>query len=223
MAEAKTKEIGKVKLKNVRLSFAHLFKPQDGKVDKDTGKKGEPKFNCSFLFSKKTPEGKALYAEIKKAADEVKSKKWGNNIPKLKPEKICLRDGDQEEYDGYEGMYYLSASNNSRPQLVHKVKDSKGKWVKFVDPESGNVINDGQKYLYSGCYVNGIVKLWAQDNEHGKRLNASLELVQFLKHGDAFGAKQLDADDEIDDDDVEGFEDDGDFGGDDEEDDDDLL
>jgi hypothetical protein len=222
MAEAKKSEIGKVKLKNVRLSFAHLFKPQDPKPDKDTGKKGEPKFNCAFLIPKKTPEGKALIAQIKKVADEVKAKKWGANIPKLKPEKVCLRDGDLESYDGYEGMVYVSASNAKRPTLVDKKKDAKGKWVKLYDPEADKIVNGGQSLLYSGCYVNAIVKLWAQDNEHGKRVNASLELVQFLKHGETFGAAQADADDELDDDDVEGF-DDGDATDDEDEDEDDDL
>ncbi len=39
---------------------------------------------------------------------------------------------------------------------------------------------------YSGCYVNGIVDIWAQDNGFGRRLNATLKGVQFVKDGDAF-------------------------------------
>jgi hypothetical protein len=36
---------------------------------------------------------------------------------------------------------------------------------------------------YSGCYVNAVIELWAQDNKFGKRINASLMGVQFLRDG----------------------------------------
>ena len=38
---------------------------------------------------------------------------------------------------------------------------------------------------YSGCYVNASIELWAQDNNYGKRINASLRGVQFYRDGDA--------------------------------------
>lgn len=188
--------LGKVKLRNVRLSFAHLYEPQPGKVDEETGNVGEPKHNCAFLIPKNAAAcaphqdwavQRENIAAAKKAAEEVKSAKWGKTPPKLKPEKVFLRDGDLEDYDGYEGMLYISASNSRKPVLKDRVKDSKtGKWA---DSPVGQ--------LYSGCYVNATVHIWAQDNKHGKRLNASLELVQFVRHGDAFGAKQVDADEEF--------------------------
>lgn len=210
---SKDTSLGTIKLKNVRLSFAHLYEPQEGKVDKDTGKKGEPKYNCSLLFSKTTPEGKANRALVSKAAEEVKSAKWGKNPPKLKPEKVCMRDGDQEDYDGYEGMLFVSASSpaNRPPVLIDRRKDEKGKWMKA---------HPG--LLYSGCYVNAIINIWAQDNEHGKRINASIESVQFLRRGDAFGAKPVDADEAFSDDDV-GEEDDENEDEDEDENEDDLI
>lgn len=194
MAEKKV-DIGEVKLKNVRLSFAHLFEPQEGKVDDETGLKGEDKYNCSFLIAKTSPEGKANIAAVKAAAERIKKAKWGDNIPKLKPEKVCLRDGDLEDYDGYEGMAYVSASNTRQPVLIDRKKGKDGKWIKLTGSEG---------LLYSGCYVNGIIRLWAQDNKHGKRVNASLEAVQFLAHGDAFGARPVDADEAFSDDDAFG-------------------
>jgi hypothetical protein len=32
-----------------------------------------------------------------------------------------------------------------------------------------------------------VVELWAQDNQYGKRINASLGGVQFAKDGESFG------------------------------------
>jgi hypothetical protein len=189
--------LGKVKLRNVRLSFADLYQPKEGKIDDATGIKGADRYGCSFLIPKVTKDPIQLdnIAQIKRACSEIKEAKWGKNQPKLKADKVCFRDGDEEDYDGYEGMFYLSSGNIEKPVLKDRVKDPKtGKWL---DSPVGQ--------LYSGCYVNATVHIWAQDNKHGKRLNASLELVQFLRPGDAFGKRQVNADEEFDDDDVSGF------------------
>jgi hypothetical protein len=41
--------------------------------------------------------------------------------------------------------------------------------------------------------------VWAQDNKYGKRINASLEAIQFVRHGEAFGAKPVIAEEVFDD------------------------
>ena len=48
-----------------------------------------------------------------------------------------------------------------------------------------------------------VIRLWWQDNQFGKRINASLEVVRFRKDGEAFGAAPVSADvlDDIDDED----------------------
>jgi hypothetical protein len=35
---------------------------------------------------------------------------------------------------------------------------------------------------YSGCHANAIINIWAQNNKWGKRVNAGLTGVQFLRH-----------------------------------------
>mgnify|MGYP000011710398 FL=1 len=186
--------IGEVILRDVRLSFAHLFEAQEQENDDGTMRYT---YNAAFLFDKKDDPYKNK-ARIQKAADEAKAKKWGSNPkdwPKLKPEKICLRDGDLEDYDGYEGQLYVSSNSPQTrpPQVVTNRRDAKtGSWIEAAP---------GQKNSpYSGCYVNAVVRLWAQDNKHGKRINASLEVVQFLRDGDAFGAAPVNADDKFTDD-----------------------
>ena len=52
---------------------------------------------------------------------------------------------------------------------------------------------------YAGCFVNASVELWAQDNNYGKRINASLRGVQFFKDGDAFAGGGAASEDEFDD------------------------
>lgn len=181
--------IGEVRLKDVRLSFAHLFSPQPGKKDPKTGITGEPRWNAAFLISKTTPAGKAEIAKIKAAANDAKRARWGDekNWPKLKPERLCLRDGDLENYDGYEGHVYLAAGRSV------KTKDgAENTPPVLVDRDPSTPLTRASGKLYSGCYVNAVVRLWAQDDaEFGKRINASLEAVQFVRHGDAFGARPV--------------------------------
>lgn len=188
---AKKEIIGKVVLMNVRLSFPSLFEPNrqtddDGKT-RETWKANFliPKDQANNIFGvfkgKKMPIIKAL----QEASKEAKAKKWGEDEskwPKLKPEKVFLRNGDLEDWDGYAGMHYVSANAQiqDRPAVVTNRKDGNGNWI---EAEPG-----GKASPYSGCYVNATVVIWAQDNEHGKRLNAQVRAVQFFRDGEAFGA-----------------------------------
>ena len=174
----KTTTVGEVILKDVRLSFAQIFRAKAFNDDDS----GTPKFNCSFLIDKQ--KGKAAIDMVKAAIREAAKAKWGDDIPKLKPDKFCLRDGDNEEWDGYAGCMYVSASNPHRPTIV--------------DRDRRPLTEDDGK-PYSGCYVNAVIRVWAQDNKWGKRINASLEAIQFVRHGEAFGARPVDADEVFDD------------------------
>lgn len=223
MAEKTT--IGEVLLRNVRLSFAHLLKPSDDsiQVNKTTGEKTTIKgsYQARFLMEKGSTDGEANVQKIKKAARDVKSQphpkgfgadesKW----PKIKPDRVCLRDGDLEDWDGYEGNWYLAANSpvDRPPQIITNRKDADGKWIPAEAGKAGNP--------FSGCYVNALVRLWVQNHEtYGKRINASLEVVQYLRDGPAFGAAPVDPNERFTDDMV-GSE--GSIGGD-EEDDDDLI
>lgn len=193
--------VGTVMLKNVRLSFAALFEPDEQENDDGTIRRT---FKANFLIPKEGTEGydefaKANLAKISKAAAEAKAKKWGSdksNWPKLRPDKLCLRDGDLEDWDGYADHHYLSSNSpeKRKPSTVTNRKDSNNRWITAEEGEKG--------CPYSGCYVNALIRIWVQDNKHGKRINASLESVQFRADGEAFGAAPVDPNDIYDDDDV---------------------
>ncbi len=220
MAEAKKEVIGKVTILGGRLSFASLFEPN--RQTQDDGKVRET-WKCNFLFQKdKLDTYQAVYkgkkmpllAALKAAGREAKEKKWGPETkwPKLKPDKIYWRDGDLEDWDGYAGCWYISANAQlqDRPSVVTNRKGADNKWI---EAEPG-----GKNAPYSGCFVNGTIVLWCQDNEHGKRHNAQLKSVQFLRDGEAFGAAASDPNEDFDDDMVSS---EGDFGDDESEQDDD--
>ena len=148
-----------IKLKNVRLSFASLFK-------KATFGGEETKYEGTFLIDKETQADQI--AEINTAiAAMMKEKK-----AKLSPDRICFKDGDGIDYDGYAGHMSIKAGNTKRPIVIDRDK-------------SPLTEDDGRPY--SGCYVNAVLELWFQDNTWGKRVNANLLAVQFAKDGEPFG------------------------------------
>lgn len=185
MAEKK-KDPARVLLKNVRLSYPALWKP---KAFGGKGDQGEPKFQGNFLMDKDDKLARKNIEKMEDAIEYVKSEKWPKGAPKLAAAKICLRDSEdmEEVSDGYENCMYVSTSNAKKPRVL----DADGLDVKEGD--------DGAPY--AGCYVDAIVRVWAQDNEYGKRINCSLEGVKFREDGEAFGAAPVDADDFDDDDD----------------------
>ena len=200
MAEAKKELIGELKLLNVRLSFAELFERPEDRKNKDTGEVIKGKFKANFLMQKGTSETAANMAKAKKASTEAKVAKWGadeKKHPKLKPHQVYLRDGDLEDWEGYEGHFYVSANSDEMPVLIDRTKDENGKWEELTKD------NGGTRKLYSGAYVNAIVRVWAQDNEHGKRVNCELKCVQFVRKGEAFsGQRAVDPNESFDDDDL---------------------
>ena len=153
--------MSKIKLQNVRLSFPSLFR-------KAVFSGEETKFEGTFLLSK---DGQAdKIAEIEDAINDlIKDKLKGT---KLKADKICFKDGDDIDYDGYAGHMSLKASSNKRPMVLDRDRTP---------------LSEDDNRPYSGCYVNAIIELWAQDNNYGKRINANLLGVQFFKDGAPFG------------------------------------
>jgi len=163
-------------LKNVRLSFPALFKPeasQDG---------GSPRYKVSLLLDPKDEGNKAQILEIKALLDkmwEEHVKKPGTKAPR---EKTCLKkDGT---WDGYEGMWYISAAraeSQGKPVLLGRRKDA---------------LPDNSTELYAGCYVNAKIRLYAHEHpKSGKRINASIEVVQKAREGTPFGAGPASIDD----------------------------
>lgn len=220
MAGDKNQEI---MLKKVRISFAHLFKPDpiyDDKTKELTGYS----FKVSSLIPKLLPDG-SINPQAKIISDAIKAAieaKWGDNKPMIPADRRCFRDGEPVDpdsgektplYDGYAGHYYLSSNqrvsiadweeHRKNPiQLLDSRKGPDGKFPRLKE-------SDGK--LYSGCFADVLVRIYAYDGTkggHPHRVNAALEAVKFVSHGEAFGAKPVDADSAFDEEDSEdGFDD----------------
>lgn len=182
----------KVHLNDVRISYTqNLFVPG---VPKGSQPGAEAKYSSSFVFAKEHPAVK----QIAEAVVAVAKAKWGEELvddgaggkqPKYQvvlrtlkaSDRLPVHDGDAKESEGYRGNLYMNASNKLRPLVIDELKQP-------VDAASGKI--------YSGCFVNAVVEIWAMDNAFGKRVNASLLGVQKLRDGDRLsGGSVASADD----------------------------
>lgn len=154
-------------LRDVRLAFPNIWKataPQGG---------GDEAFSASFIF----PPNHKQVKEINAALATVANEKWGAKGPAvlkalLSADKTCLHNGDTKaDYEGFPGNLYISARSKVRPSAFDGQR---------------NEIQEQDGILLSGYYVNGNIEIWAQDNSYGKRINAQLRGVQFLRKGDVF-------------------------------------
>lgn len=165
-----------IKLPRARLSFPHLFEPKAFRQGQ------EPRFEASFLLDPSDKAHAKVIKQIKSTAKELAEEKWGKKLPRGL--KFGFGDGDDKDYDGYEGQFYITTANKTRPTVVDRDR-------------TPLAASDGRPY--AGCYVNGSITLWAQNNEYGQRINANLRAVQFVADGEAFGVKPVDAEEEFND------------------------
>lgn len=175
----------KIMIKGARLSFPSLFHKSEFE-----GKEG--KFEATLLIPKSDTK---TYNQIVKAIEAAK--KEANK--KVVEKNYFIKDGDEiyeeKEYDGYEGHWAIKAANSKRPTVIDRDKTP---------------LTEDDERVYAGCYVNAIISPWVQDNQYGKRVNANLLGIQFVKDGEAFGdATVADVDDfdDVEDDDFDGEED----------------
>lgn len=189
----------KLKIIGARLAFPTLFTPEqfDGK--------GEYNYSCSLLVGpdknvkvlrgEPVEGGGVRYVEkigLADAIEEVGKAKWGAKWASVKrnadaKDLNCLHDGDlKDKYAGFAGQFYVScrSGEGARPSTV----DARG-----------NAVTQRDGILYAGCYVIGLVEIWAQDNGFGQRINAQIRGVQFFKTGDAFSGGAPANSDEFDD------------------------
>lgn len=168
----------KIQLNNIRIAFPVLFKPEPFQGT------GDPAYSASFLIPRDHPQ----VAEIKAAMKQLAKEKWKSQADEVlknleRKEFTFLRDGDfKAKYAGFADHYYVAARSAKRPTVVNT-------------DTSPLTAEDGKPY--SGCYVNGIIEIWCQDNGYGQRINASLGGVQFVADGEAFGSTTVVSADEF--------------------------
>ena len=155
-----------IALRDVRVSYPHLFEPFSYQGT------GKPKYSAKFLIPKTNT------SLVKQIADAMKELAVSSMKDKKLPpaDKLCMRDGDQTGRDEDAGYWVLSASDDARPVVVDQKR---------------NPLTAEDDVIYPGCFVNAKIRLWAQENQWGKRVNANLLGVQFVKEGERLGSGRV--------------------------------
>lgn len=177
----------RILLKNVRLSYEHIFKA-------DTIAEGsEPKYSASWIIPKDDPQVKSIKEAIIKALDEKfpgkrKNGVWPSNMHNP------LKDGDEvvDTNPEYAGCYVLRSSSKIRPKVYNRRKE---------------LITAEDEVIYSGCYCNASLAAAGFDSTAKKGVTVYLNGVQFFRDGERLAGYDASNDfedlGEDDDDDVE--------------------
>ena len=170
-------------LSDVVLSFPSLI---EARASTDGG---VAKFSGDFILPPNHPGFQAFMQRVAVVAQA----KWGENAgPVLQmiqsDRKMRCYGAGQEKIDkktfkpftGYEGQMYISANNDIQPQMI-QLDGS------LADPANTMLCQALARKLYGGCHVNAAVKIWPQENKHGRGIRCELVAVQFFKDGTPFG------------------------------------
>ena len=178
----------KIVLRNVRLSYEHIFTPSSFDDSQESAK-----YSATLIIPKDHPD----LATLKRTLLEVGAEEY----PKAFAVKgwpvgftCALKDADKEtNMSGkvlseanpeYKGCYILNADSTRRPLVVGRKKEA---------------ITEKDGIIYSGCYIN--VSLGIATYEFGKvkkGVKAYLNGVQFVADGERFGSDASDDFDSLD-------------------------
>lgn len=166
---------GMIRIDNVRGSYVHADRPYKGKSKRDDGSESAAKYSMVGILNKET-HGDAHAALIEFIRGVLKD----NKDAKVGKKDWFIRDGDDSGKDEYEGAWTLSASEARKP----KCRDRNGELVDDLETI--------QEMFQSGYWFNMLIQPWFQDNEYGKKVNASLRGIQYVKKDKTFGAGDID-------------------------------
>lgn len=165
---------GQILIKNARIGYPKLFKPE-GIMNDPTS---NPRYGCQIYVPKEDKETlRALQDEIDRLT------KIHFKGVKVKAKDLCVKDGDGEDGDENSKGHWVISANRSEKQGRPHVRDRDGKTpIDSMDgrPSPGNLCN-----FIIGLYV---PKNWS-------KICASLEVVQFVKDdGVSYGGAKIDVD-----------------------------
>jgi len=168
-------------LANVRVSFPHLFvKPT---INGELGKYGA---NFLFDIANDPKHRQTVVNMMNHGKTLVAGKLNGARIP---DEKWCLREGKKTSRPEYDPFWILSTNTGNKPVVLDRTNPK----LRIMEAENCPI--------YSGCRVNAKVRMWAQDNKFGKRINGELIAIQFFADDKPLDGTYIDPETA-----VEGFE-----------------
>jgi hypothetical protein len=170
-------------LKDVRIAFPRLFEAKEYEAGD-----GKFRYDATFIVSPGSDAEKVINKAYKEAAQAKFLKKTDTTLEMIKMnlQKNCWYEGRLKDLDGYEGNMILAAHRSAKdgaPKVMRRDKSA-------ITSDNGEI--------YSGCYVNASVEIWAQDGTN-TGMRCTFAGIQFLRDGDSFGGAKKSDGSEFDD------------------------
>lgn len=191
---AKLYSDGTILISDVRASYPHIDKMWR-KNEKD-----QLAYSITGILPTATHQP-AIDLLLGVCEDIYKERNKGQDI---KDDAKFIRDGKPTKKAEYADAWIVASRETEKPTVLHPDKSE------MDSPE------EIKSTIKAGFYIDLLVQPWWQDNEHGKRINASLRAVRFRREGPLIAEGGISKDDAIssfDDDDEGGFGGDDDMGG----------
>lgn len=175
-----------IMLSNKTLSFPHLIEPQVQKKDDGTERRT---WSADLIMDPNDPQ----YAQFMQAVAAVAQEKWKEHANQVLQfiqadrKMRCYGQGTEkvnkktfQPYDGYVDKVFVTAISDKPPQIIQ----ADGSPVEASNTMAYQMLT---RKMYGGCLVNAAVKVWPQDNKHGRGIRCDLIAVQFAGDGTPFG------------------------------------
>lgn len=177
---------GTINILDVRISYPHIDQMWR-KKDSDA-----LAYSASVIVPTKTHQP-VIDALLEFCLDMLKTHNKGVDI---KDEAYFVRDGKPTKKPEYADAWVVASRETEKPTVLHPDKS---------EMETPAEIKE---LIKAGYFVDILIQPWWQDNEHGKRINASLRAVRLRREGPLIkegGINKNDAISSFDDDDEGGF------------------
>lgn len=173
-----------------RLSYPHLFTPQEPFRNAKGEPQGDPKYSGVLIFDEEA-QGSDKFQAMKKAVTAAGIEKFGEAEFKklLKGKRLRLPFRDDWEDKGYpENSVYINAKSSDQPGIVDR----------YADPSTGKArrITD-QEEVYPGMYAVFSVTAFGYDVNGNKGIAFAINNVQKWEDGERLDSRVA-AEDEFD-------------------------
>jgi hypothetical protein len=166
-------QLPSIKLNRVRLSYPSLFNLKVWPA-KPNEKPKPGKYEATFIIDKDAnkKEIELINSHIDKCLETL-------NTPrnKIKPDNMCLKDGDLDDKEEYVNAYTIKATSLNRFPIVNK--------------DGVTPVHESDEIFYAGCYVSAYIDLWVYSKPN-PGISCNLRAIQFVAGGDALGAPKFD-------------------------------
>lgn len=185
---AKQYSDGTILIADVRASYPHI----DAVWKKNPA--DQEAYSITGILPTKTHQA-AIDLLTEFAMDILKERNKGADI---KDDAKFIRDGGPTKKPEYKDAWIVASRETEKPTVLHPDKS---------EMESPAEI---KREIKAGYYIDMLIQPWWQDNDHGKRVNASIRAVRLRREGPLIAEGGIAKDDAI-----SSFEDDdeGGFGG----------